>query len=111
MPLFTVVLSRLLFGEKQTTQVYVSLIPIITGVAVATLTELSFDITGLLAALAATCGFSLQNIFSKRLMKGTGIHSFELLAILGKISCLLFLPVWILFDVRSLAVHHASVST
>lgn len=66
MPLFVVFFARITLKERQTTHVYLSLIPIIMGVAIATLTELSFNFGGLLCALLSTGIYSVLNVFIKK---------------------------------------------
>ncbi|RXG60688.1 Solute carrier family 35 member E1-like protein [Armadillidium vulgare] len=98
MPLFTVFLARLCLGEKQSMKVYISLLPIMIGVGIATITELSFNVIGLLSALASTCVFSLLHIYSKKVLNDTGIHHLRLIHLLGKLAFVMFLPVWVAFD-------------
>ncbi|KAK3743905.1 hypothetical protein QZH41_008765 [Actinostola sp. cb2023] len=102
MPIFTVILSRILLGVKHTTVVYCSLIPIVCGVMIATVTEISFDMIGLLSALIATITFSVQNIFTKKAFKELQINHLRLLYLLARIATVLLLPFWALYDLRKI---------
>lgn len=110
MPLFTVILSRIILKEKQSMSIYLSLLPIIAGVLIATLTEISFDMVGLIAAIISTCGFSLQNIFSKMVLKETNIHHLRLLHLLGRLALIIFTPVWIFSEMSAVFSHKAIVN-
>ncbi|CAG9784778.1 unnamed protein product [Diatraea saccharalis] len=97
-PLWTAGLARVLFGERQPARVQAALVLIALGVAVASATELRFDSLGLAAALAAAALLSLQHLYSKRVMRDTGVHHLRLLQALGRLALLLFLPAWAAAD-------------
>ncbi|XP_064627025.1 solute carrier family 35 member E1 homolog isoform X2 [Lineus longissimus] len=109
MPFFVVVLSRVLLREQQTTKVYLSLVPIIAGVVIATVTELSFNSIGLVSALSAALTFSLQSIYTKKCLKDTQLHHLYLLMVLARLATLLFIPLWLMLDIRVILTDHTFV--
>lgn len=66
MPVFTVLISRIILRERQSYIVYISLIPIIFGVILATLTEIQFDALGLALSLFSTFIFAYLNVLVKK---------------------------------------------
>jgi len=100
MPIFTVLITRVFLGTKHTTFTYLSLVPIVGGVIVATLTELNFEVIGFASALSATAGFAVMTIGSKQALKDTGMHHLRLLHKLGLIAAVGFLPIWVIFEGR-----------
>ncbi|VDN08387.1 unnamed protein product [Thelazia callipaeda] len=98
MPLFAVVSARIVLKERQSKRVYLSLIPIVIGVTIATVTEISFDLGGLLSALLSTGIYSVLNVFVKKVLEGTDIHPLYLLALNSRIAAILLFPIWCLHD-------------
>uniref|UniRef100_A0A5S6QCP5 TPT domain-containing protein n=1 Tax=Trichuris muris TaxID=70415 RepID=A0A5S6QCP5_TRIMR len=103
MPLFSVICARLIVGEKQTTMVYLSLLPIVTGVVIASCSEMSFNFVGLISALCSTFSYALINSYVKKVMRDTGLHHVYLLGRIAQTTCLLIFPIWIFHDVLNFA--------
>lgn len=68
MPVFTVLISRVLLNDRQTQRVYASLVPIIVGVCTASATELQFDALGLASSLLSTSVFAYLNVLAKKVV-------------------------------------------
>ncbi|XP_078281262.1 solute carrier family 35 member E2A [Rhinoraja longicauda] len=69
-PIFTVIMSRLILGEYTGLWVNLSLMPIMGGLALCTVTEINFNMLGFSAALSTNVMDCLQNVFSKKLLSG-----------------------------------------
>ncbi|KAI6196627.1 TPT domain-containing protein [Aphelenchoides besseyi] len=98
MPLFTVLLSRLMLNERYSTRIYVSLLPIVAGVFVASFTELQFDAIGLASSLFSTCTFAFLNILAKKVFEDSGMHPIHLLSINSQLATVILFPLWLLTD-------------
>jgi len=67
-PLITVVFAWIILRERTSGRVLFSLLPIMIGLLLTSVTDLSFDFIGFCGAMACNCIDCIQNVFSKRLM-------------------------------------------
>ncbi|GMI63728.1 ARABIDOPSIS GLUCOSE 6-PHOSPHATE/PHOSPHATE TRANSLOCATOR 1 [Hibiscus trionum] len=91
-PAFSVLVSRFLLGETFPPSVYLSLVPIIGGCALAAVTELNFNMTGFMGAMISNLAFVFRNIFSKKGMKGKSVSGMNYYACLSMLSLLILTP-------------------
>ncbi|XP_006367280.1 glucose-6-phosphate/phosphate translocator 2, chloroplastic-like [Solanum tuberosum] len=91
-PAFSVLVSSLFLGETFPLPVYLSLVPIIGGCALAAVTELNFNLTGFMGAMISNLAFVFRNIFSKKGMKGKSVGGMNYYACLSMMSLLILTP-------------------
>ncbi|XP_043689981.1 glucose-6-phosphate/phosphate translocator 1, chloroplastic-like [Telopea speciosissima] len=91
-PAFSVLVSRFILGETFPVPVYLSLVPIIGGCALAAVTELNFNMIGFMGAMISNLAFVFRNIFSKRGMKGKSVSGMNYYACLSIMSLLILTP-------------------
>ncbi|KAM0952276.1 putative triose phosphate/phosphoenolpyruvate translocator, sugar phosphate transporter [Dioscorea sansibarensis] len=91
-PAFSVLVSKFLLGETFPASVYLSLVPIIGGCALAAVTELNFNMTGFMGAMISNLAFVFRNIFSKKGMKGKSVSGMNYYACLSMLSLLILTP-------------------
>eukprot|EP00128_Syssomonas_multiformis_P000053 Colp12_sorted_trinity150504_noHs@25455 len=108
-PIFAVALSRIVLGEKQTMKVYLSLLPILYGVFIATVNELEFNLLGMVAALSSSLVLVALSIYSKKMMMERRFDHLNLLYYTARLSTLLLLPYWLLTDMRSFLISEEEI--
>ncbi|KAG2314956.1 hypothetical protein Bca52824_018078 [Brassica carinata] len=94
-PFFSVVLSAMFLGEVPTPWVIGSIIPIVGGVALASVTEVSFNWAGFLSAMASNLTNQSRNVLSKKVMvkKDDSLDNITLFSIITLMSLFLMAPV------------------
>ena len=95
-PVVTCALNALLLGQILPTSVYLTLLPIIGGVAIASLKELSFTVLALAAAMLSNVSSAARGVLSKKTMSGKKIgenlDAQNLYAVLTAMSTLILIP-------------------
>ncbi|CAN1352036.1 Phosphoenolpyruvate/phosphate translocator 2, chloroplastic [Linum perenne] len=94
-PFFTVIIAAIFLGEKPTIWVVSSLVPIVGGVAMASMTEASFNWSGFYSAMASNVTNQSRNVLSKKLMvqkEETTLDNINLFSVITIISFLLVIP-------------------
>ncbi|XP_030940881.1 phosphoenolpyruvate/phosphate translocator 1, chloroplastic-like [Quercus lobata] len=94
-PFFSVVLSAMFLGELPTFWVVASLVPIAGGVALASVTEASFNWAGFWSAMASNLSNQSRNVLSKKVMVKSeeSLDNITLFSIITVMSFILLAPV------------------
>ncbi|KAJ8553892.1 hypothetical protein K7X08_024570 [Anisodus acutangulus] len=93
-PFFSVVLSAMFLGEFPTIWVLSSLVPIVGGVGLASMTEASFNWAGFWSAMASNLTNQSRNVLSKKFMvrKEDSLDNITLFSIITIMSFFLLAP-------------------
>ena len=92
-PVVSVLTLTLLYGQRFSTGIWLSLIPIVAGVAVVSATEVNFAVAGFLAAMASNVAFVVRNILSKQAQSDIGLQGINLYAWMSILGTARLLPV------------------
>jgi len=101
-PVFSVALGAIFMGSVPSLALMATLVPIIAGVAIASCTEVSFNMPGFIAAMGSNLTFQSRNVLSKKMMGGSKeIKSLDYTDLLSSITILAMiaaLPLAIAFE-------------
>jgi len=105
-PLFTCVFSAVFLKQVFAMPVYLSLVPVIFGVALASANEVSFSTISLVSGLLSNVCFALRAISAKRLMSkpvGSNMDAQNLYGVLTVLALIAILPLALLAEGRTIA--------
>ncbi len=95
-PFFSVVMSAIFLGDKPTLPVVLTLLPIVGGVACASLSEASFNWYGFSAAMLSNVTFQSRNVLSKKFMNKKTMDNINLFSVITILAFVLLAPLAVL---------------
>ncbi|KAK4351366.1 hypothetical protein RND71_030679 [Anisodus tanguticus] len=100
MPFFTTVFAYLITLKREAWLTYVTLIPVVTGVVIASGGEPSFHLFGFIMCIGATAARALKSVLQGILLSSEGekLNSMNLLLYMAPIAVILLLPATVLME-------------
>ncbi|KAM6548324.1 hypothetical protein CsatB_020000 [Cannabis sativa] len=102
-PFFNAAASQFILGQQIPLSLWLSLAPVVIGVSMASLTELSFNWTGFVSAMISNIAFTYRSIYSKKAM--TGMDSTNVYAYISIIALLVCIPPALIIEGPKLLQH------
>lgn len=102
-PFFNAAASQFVLGHQIPFSLWLSLAPVVLGVSVASLTELSFNWLGFVSAMISNIAFTYRSIYSKKAM--TGMDSTNVYAYTSIIALLFCIPPAVMIEGPQLLQH------
>ncbi|GLT82808.1 hypothetical protein SLE2022_011470 [Rubroshorea leprosula] len=102
-PFFNAAASQFILGQSIPFTLWLSLAPVVIGVSMASLTELSFNWTGFISAMISNVSFTYRSIYSKKAM--TDMDSTNVYAYISIIALFVCIPPAIIIEGPQLMKH------
>ncbi|KAL1193760.1 Triose phosphate/phosphate translocator TPT [Cardamine amara subsp. amara] len=102
-PFFNAAASQFILGQSIPITLWLSLAPVVLGVSMASLTELSFNWLGFISAMISNVSFTYRSIFSKKAM--TDMDSTNVYAYISIIALFVCIPPAIIVEGPQLLKH------
>lgn len=104
-PAFTALLAAVMLSHRETKGVYLSLVPVIIGIVIASGAEPMFNIVGFAAALTATAGRALKSVLQGIMLSDSSekMDSLSLLLYMAPVSAAALVPITLYFEPSALA--------
>ncbi|XP_071721439.1 triose phosphate/phosphate translocator, chloroplastic-like [Rutidosis leptorrhynchoides] len=102
-PFFNAAASQFVLGQSIPITLWLSLLPVVLGVSMASLTELSFNWLGFISAMISNISFTYRSIYSKKAM--TDMDSTNLYAYISIIALFVCIPPAIILEGPQLLQH------
>ncbi|XP_077251345.1 glucose-6-phosphate/phosphate translocator-like protein isoform X2 [Tasmannia lanceolata] len=102
-PFFNAAASQFILGQQIPLTLWLSLAPVVLGVSMASLTELSFNWTGFISAMISNISFTYRSIYSKKAM--VNMDSTNLYAYISIIALFVCIPPALIIEGPQLIQH------